>query len=236
MAARVPARTRTIFSVITSFARTREEQRQATERAERQARRDAETRARIAEEQQRVRDGRSPRPDLLVPDNSHYGNPDGYNAILRGETFNRYRDAEIEARVTGVYNAPPLPQDLSALDKLLFPGGNLDRTVAVMFAFGAGRSTLSPPTGTGSTQQNVGSNTQPRPFRTLIQDAQARPGNWRVVRTETVPSTNLRNRGGTSMQELLRNIETGEEIVRHTLFRADGRVFEAPHFREYWNE
>ncbi|MCH7725751.1 MAG: hypothetical protein IH991_04615, partial [Planctomycetes bacterium] len=74
----------------------------------------------------------------------------------------------------------------------------------------------------------------PRPFRELIRDAIDNPSSWRVVRTERVPSTNLRNRGGTSQQELLRNVETGEEITRHTLFRPDGTIFELPHFRPFW--
>jgi hypothetical protein len=44
----------------------------------------------------------------------------------------------------------------------------------------------------------------------------------------------MRNKGGTSLQELLRNEETGEEIVRHTLLKPDGSIFEAPHFRPFW--
>jgi hypothetical protein len=55
-----------------------------------------------------------------------------------------------------------------------------------------------------------------------------------VVKKEVVPSTDLRNKGGTSVQELLRNSETGEEVVRHTLLKPDGTVFEPPHFRPFW--
>jgi hypothetical protein len=73
-----------------------------------------------------------------------------------------------------------------------------------------------------------------RPFRELLDDYNADPSQWEVVKTESVPSTNLRNRGGTSLQELLRQRGTGEELVRHTLLRPDGTVFAAPHFRPSW--
>jgi hypothetical protein len=36
------------------------------------------------------------------------------------------------------------------------------------------------------------------------------------------------------VQELLRNTDTGEEIVRRTLLNPDGTLFEAPHFRPFW--
>jgi hypothetical protein len=73
-----------------------------------------------------------------------------------------------------------------------------------------------------------------RPFRELLDDYNADPSQWEVVKTESVPSSNLRNRGGTSVQELLRHKVTGEEMVRHTLLRPDGAVFAAPHFRPNW--
>jgi hypothetical protein len=73
-----------------------------------------------------------------------------------------------------------------------------------------------------------------RPFRELLDDYAADPSQWEVVKTETVPSTNLRNRGGTSVQELLRHKGTGEELVRHTLLKPDGTVFDPPHFRPDW--
>jgi hypothetical protein len=73
-----------------------------------------------------------------------------------------------------------------------------------------------------------------RPFPELLKDYQADPGQWEVVRTESAPSTNRRNRGGLSVQELLRHKATGEEIVRHTLLKPDGTVFAAPHFRPDW--
>jgi len=75
----------------------------------------------------------------------------------------------------------------------------------------------------------------PRPFGDLIRDAETNPADWEVTNSETTPSTNMRNRGGTSFQELLRNKNTGEEMVRHTLFGPDGSIFEPPHFRPFWN-
>ncbi len=74
----------------------------------------------------------------------------------------------------------------------------------------------------------------PRSFRELLDDYDADPARWEVVRTETVASTSVRNRGGTSAQELLRNKITGEELVRHTLRKSDGGLFGAPHFRRLW--
>jgi hypothetical protein len=68
----------------------------------------------------------------------------------------------------------------------------------------------------------------------LLKDIAANPSKWEVVKTESVASTNIRNPGGTSVQELLRHIETGEEIVRHTLLKANGTLFEDPHFRPFW--
>jgi hypothetical protein len=73
-----------------------------------------------------------------------------------------------------------------------------------------------------------------RPFVDRMRDATANPSKWKVVRSVIEPSTAIRNRGGTSLQELLRNEETGETIVRHTLFRADGSFFDPAHFGDIW--
>lgn len=73
-----------------------------------------------------------------------------------------------------------------------------------------------------------------RPLRELIADYEADPTQWVVVRTQSDPSTNIRNKGGTSVQELLRHRHTGEEMVRHTLLQPDGSPFGAPHFRPQW--
>jgi hypothetical protein len=73
-----------------------------------------------------------------------------------------------------------------------------------------------------------------RPFGELIKDAVENPSAWQVIKKEVVPSLNLRNKGGTSVQELLRNVKTGEEIVRHTLLKPDGTVFDPSHFRPFW--
>ena len=73
-----------------------------------------------------------------------------------------------------------------------------------------------------------------RPLAELIQDYENDPGQWEIIRTEIVPSTNARNRGGSSIQELLRHKTTGEQMVRHTLLRPDGSVFSPPHFRPNW--
>jgi hypothetical protein len=73
-----------------------------------------------------------------------------------------------------------------------------------------------------------------RPFAELIKDYEANPGQWEVVKTETKPSTNRLNPGGSSMQELLRSKVTGEEMVRHTLLKPDGSFFALPHLRPSW--
>jgi hypothetical protein len=68
----------------------------------------------------------------------------------------------------------------------------------------------------------------------LIDDYNNDPSQWEVVRTEVGASTNRGNQGGSSVQELLRHKMTGEEMVRHAIFRANGKVFRPPHFREAW--
>jgi hypothetical protein len=73
-----------------------------------------------------------------------------------------------------------------------------------------------------------------RPIRELIKDYAADPGHWEVVKTEVTPSTARRNRGGSSVQELLRHGVSGEEMVRHTLLKPDGSVYRNAHFREDW--
>jgi hypothetical protein len=73
-----------------------------------------------------------------------------------------------------------------------------------------------------------------RPLSELILDYDADPTHWDVVRTDMTASTNRRNRGGSSIQELLRHKMTGEEMVRHTLRKADGSLFAPSHFRPQW--
>ncbi len=73
-----------------------------------------------------------------------------------------------------------------------------------------------------------------RTFRELVEDFESDPTQWEVVHTQTTPSTNVRNRGGTSVQELLRHKKTGEELVRHTLLKPDGTGFSPAHLRPYW--
>jgi hypothetical protein len=73
-----------------------------------------------------------------------------------------------------------------------------------------------------------------RSLAELIKDYEADPSSWQIVRIDVVPSTNIRNKGGSSVQELLRHQGTGEEMVRHTVRKADGTVFAAPHFRPHW--
>lgn len=74
-----------------------------------------------------------------------------------------------------------------------------------------------------------------RPFAERLKDVTANPSKWKVLRSVSEASSNIRNKGGRSLQELLRNEETGETIVRHTLFRANGSIFEPSHFRPTFN-
>ena len=73
-----------------------------------------------------------------------------------------------------------------------------------------------------------------RPLADLIKDFEADPTQWEIVKIEVAPSTSWRNRGGSSVQELLRHKVTCEEVVRHTLLRPDGSVFADSHFRRDW--
>jgi hypothetical protein len=70
-----------------------------------------------------------------------------------------------------------------------------------------------------------------RSFADLIRDYEADPARWEVVQVDMKPSTSVRNRGGTSVQAVLKNRDTGEVVVRHTLRRTDGSNFAPPHFR-----
>jgi hypothetical protein len=67
-----------------------------------------------------------------------------------------------------------------------------------------------------------------------IKDYLADPTQWEVIKIEVVPSTARRNRGGSSRQELLRHKTTGEELVRHTVLKPDGSIYQDPHFRPNW--
>jgi hypothetical protein len=73
-----------------------------------------------------------------------------------------------------------------------------------------------------------------RPLPELIRDYEADSTPREVVHTQVVPKTNRRNRGGSSIQEMLRHRITGEEMVRHTLRKADGSLLAPPHFRPHW--
>jgi len=73
-----------------------------------------------------------------------------------------------------------------------------------------------------------------RPLAELIRDYEADPTLWEIIRTEATPSINRHNKGGSSVQELLRHQTTGEEMVRHTLLRPDDSFFATPHFRPNW--
>jgi hypothetical protein len=73
-----------------------------------------------------------------------------------------------------------------------------------------------------------------RTLRELIDDFEADPTQWELIRREVQPSTAIRNRGGSSVQELFRHKSTGEEMVRHSLLKPDGAEFSAPHFRKHW--
>ena len=73
-----------------------------------------------------------------------------------------------------------------------------------------------------------------RPIGDLIRDFENDPTQWQVIKRDVVPSTNIRNKGGSSVQELFKHKSTGEEMIRHTLLKPDGTVFGGPHFRPNW--
>jgi hypothetical protein len=73
-----------------------------------------------------------------------------------------------------------------------------------------------------------------RLFPDLVKDYESDPTQWQVVETVVMPSSNKRNRGGSSVQERLRHKRTGEELIRHSLLKPDGSPFALPHFRPTW--
>lgn len=70
-----------------------------------------------------------------------------------------------------------------------------------------------------------------RPFRELLEDYAGNPAQWEVVQTNIEPSTNLGNKGGSSITEILRHRSTGEEMERHTVMRPNGQIYRDPHLR-----
>ena len=67
-----------------------------------------------------------------------------------------------------------------------------------------------------------------RPFAELLRDLEEHPELWEVVRVDTVPSVNRRNRGGTSVQELMRHKTTGEELCVIRYSEQTGRLSPKP--------
>lgn len=70
-------------------------------------------------------------------------------------------------------------------------------------------------------------------FKDKIKDFSENPDNWEKTEDSEVESTNIRNRGGTSLEEEFTNKLTGEKLWRHTLKNRYGKPIEEPHFRKY---
>jgi RHS repeat-associated protein len=66
--------------------------------------------------------------------------------------------------------------------------------------------------------------------RALIDDATTNPGRWRTISVHTEEATGRAARGGTSIQAVRENVQTGERLVEHTLVTKSGRVIDS-HFR-----
>jgi hypothetical protein len=73
-----------------------------------------------------------------------------------------------------------------------------------------------------------------RPFKEVVKEFENDPASWELVQTDVQPSTNRRNPGGSSVQEVFRHRMTGEELVRHTVYNGKGMVFRPPHLRPYY--
>ena len=70
-------------------------------------------------------------------------------------------------------------------------------------------------------------------FKNLIDDYNNNPGNWEMTKESVEESTNIRNKGGQSIEQEFTNKLTGEKIYKHTLTKPDGSIFEPAHFRPY---
>lgn len=73
-----------------------------------------------------------------------------------------------------------------------------------------------------------------RSIEELIENYKSDPTQWEFIRSESTPSTKRGNCGGASVQELFRHKVTGEEMVRHTLLRPNGKPLGRSHFRTDW--
>jgi RHS repeat-associated protein len=70
-----------------------------------------------------------------------------------------------------------------------------------------------------------------RPFRDKLKDITESPDNWENISAHVEKSTRTGGRkGGVSTQEIFRNKQTGEEIIRHTVTNDKGKLVEQ-HFR-----
>lgn len=72
-----------------------------------------------------------------------------------------------------------------------------------------------------------------RTFSQIIDDFSANPSKWRSVSAHTEQATSHVARGGVSIQEIFENVETGERVVRHTVFTSSGRVIDE-HLRPFY--
>ena len=70
-------------------------------------------------------------------------------------------------------------------------------------------------------------------FKNAIDDYNNNPDNWKKTNESIQNSTNVRNKGGRSIEQEFTNKNTGQKIYRHTLEKSDGSLFEQPHFRPY---
>lgn len=61
----------------------------------------------------------------------------------------------------------------------------------------------------------------------LLRDAVVNPGRWRTIAVHTEATTGRAVRGGTSVQEIVENVETGERLVWHSLFRRSGKLVDS---------
>jgi RHS repeat-associated protein len=69
-----------------------------------------------------------------------------------------------------------------------------------------------------------------RDFSDLIRNFQNNTGQWEMTAVHAEPATGKKARGGSSVQEVYTNKETGETIVRHTLYDKNGKKIDE-HFR-----
>ncbi len=69
----------------------------------------------------------------------------------------------------------------------------------------------------------------------MLNDITANPDNWEMTNETSEESTNIRNKGGLSIEQEFTNTQTGDVIYKHILEDSNGNIIDE-HYRSYSNQ